>query len=347
MIIRLLPGLVLGMLALPVTAPAMAASFDCAKAQTSVERAVCADTELSGRDGVLAKAYATATGGLSAPALETMRQSQRQWLTYLGRVCTRTAQPQAEDYDLEGIECLRGAYDERIAGLEHSRMLGGLRFYPIDAFAVLKDPQAEPDDLWQVATKAFRTLNIDGTDREAEAFNAFIAERTSTSRTALGFGEEPTESEAPGSTDESYLLSLDAVTPARITLALDTFWYGHGAAHGNFTLSHLHFLRTEGRGLAAEDIFSGAGWQDALKTSVVAEIERTLADGLIVENFDDIDPTITNPDSWSFSETGLTVQFQPYEITAYAAGAPTVTIPWSELADYLSDAAPAITGGYW
>ena len=40
--------------------PAMGASFDCAKAQTPFEHAICEAPELSRADEVLAKAFATA-----------------------------------------------------------------------------------------------------------------------------------------------------------------------------------------------------------------------------------------------------------------------------------------------
>lgn len=61
---------------------AAAASFDCAKAATPLERAVCGDPRLSTLDEQLAQAYREALGrlGESAPLL---RASQRDWLKSL------------------------------------------------------------------------------------------------------------------------------------------------------------------------------------------------------------------------------------------------------------------------
>jgi hypothetical protein len=43
---------------------------------------------------------------------------------------------------------------------------------------------------------------------------------------------------------------------------------------------------------------------------------------------------------------GMLVQFQPYEVTAYAYGAPTVTIPWTALSRYLAVSGNEIVYGY-
>lgn len=53
--------------------PAAAASFDCAKAGTPFEHAICDSPELSAADDRLAKTYQTAIGGLSENALAAVR----------------------------------------------------------------------------------------------------------------------------------------------------------------------------------------------------------------------------------------------------------------------------------
>ena len=111
--------------------PALAASFDCAKAVTPFEHAICGDADLSAADERLAKTYATAIGGLSEHASEEMRVTQRAWLDYAQRACTRDAEPMATgDYDDSGISCLTGLFDSRSLVLETSRMMDGERFYP-------------------------------------------------------------------------------------------------------------------------------------------------------------------------------------------------------------------------
>ena len=48
------------------------------------------------------------------------------------------------------------------------------------------------------------------------------------------------------------------------------------------------------------------------------------------------------PLRWDFSEEGLVIQFNIYEVTAYAMGAPTVTIPWGDLSAITTERAEHI-----
>ena len=76
-----------------------AASFDCAKAATSVERQICADEKLSLMDDELNKVYreALATG----PKPELLKSVQRDWLTDVRDRCTDR-------------QCLTEAYQSRL-----------------------------------------------------------------------------------------------------------------------------------------------------------------------------------------------------------------------------------------
>lgn len=69
--------LLLSMLWLSI-APTYAASFDCVKASTSVEQAICRDGYLSSLDEILASTYQEAWG--LAHDQQGLKQSQREWL---------------------------------------------------------------------------------------------------------------------------------------------------------------------------------------------------------------------------------------------------------------------------
>lgn len=81
--------------------PAFAASFDCSKASTPIEKAICSSKRLSALDVELAGTYAAARK-LSGDAV---RESQRKWLSETRAEC--------EDYE----ECLEQVYLTRIATL--------------------------------------------------------------------------------------------------------------------------------------------------------------------------------------------------------------------------------------
>jgi uncharacterized protein len=84
--------------------PVMAASFACEKAQTRIEKAICADAELSQLDEYLARYYGGARAGLGAGA-GCLAADQRSWLSRTRNACTDTA-------------CLKKAYRERLGELD-------------------------------------------------------------------------------------------------------------------------------------------------------------------------------------------------------------------------------------
>lgn len=90
---------VLGCLAL---VQAQAASFDCAKARTPMEKTICGDTELSRLDEDLNKAYRQALQRVDTS--KGVHESQRQWLKNELGACQDAA-------------CMKQAYQRRIAEL--------------------------------------------------------------------------------------------------------------------------------------------------------------------------------------------------------------------------------------
>lgn len=61
-------------------APAAAASFDCDKAGTPVERAICQQPPLGELDSKINDSYLRATGSMTAQDAAALRTEQRAWL---------------------------------------------------------------------------------------------------------------------------------------------------------------------------------------------------------------------------------------------------------------------------
>jgi len=68
---------------------ANAASFDCAKAKSAEEKAICADPKLSKLDEQMDAAYRAALKILSPQGQAATRDGQRQWIKYGRDVCTK------------------------------------------------------------------------------------------------------------------------------------------------------------------------------------------------------------------------------------------------------------------
>ncbi len=94
-------GVLLGLL---WSAAASAASFPCEKAQTRIEKAICADKEVSDLDEYLGRYYAGARSALGRAA-ECLRADQQQWLREVRNACADAA-------------CLKKAYLERLGALD-------------------------------------------------------------------------------------------------------------------------------------------------------------------------------------------------------------------------------------
>ena len=321
--------------------PAAAASFDCSKAQSPFEKAICSSDELSRQDEILAQAYQTALGGLSETAAAEMKSAQRAWLGYAQQQCSEDARPISTPYTDGQSQCLAGVYRDRIRDLEASRMEGGFRFYPIDRYLVEKDTESEPASFNKLADKQFQSVRMDGTDDVATAFNAMADDL------AIGDGgyiDRQSLTIAPGdvTSDHDVALKVDEVTGQRISLVYTEYWYGHGAAHGNYYILHHHFLLDEKRALEASDIFAGEGWEKTFGGLVLEAIKERLGEDYFDGSDEDVMKFAIDPQRWTFSEDGVTVQFNIYEVTAYAMGAPKVTIPWEAIDGLLSEHAREI-----
>lgn len=338
--------------ALLLSAPApvvLAASFDCSAAATPFEHAICDNPALSEADERLAKTYATATGGLSKSSLALMREDQRRWLDYAQRACTDTAEPLAGGrYDETGANCLSSIFGSRSTALEQSRMLAGRRFLVQGKYDVLVDPNEtdNPDSLWPVATHEVTFPLLDADDQQAEAFNGFISQRVETLSDAVVDGEA--ENDYDTGADTSLAISIKEVAGInRITMETNSYWYGHGAAHGNYTLDYIHYLVPEGREVVAEDIFSGKNWSDVLVDAAWDQLQAEHGEWLDVTEKADIADLVVEPSRWTLSDDyGLVIQFQPYEISAYAYGAPTIRVPWDKLDAIKADTQESVRFGY-
>jgi len=310
----------------------MAASFDCGKARTPFAKAICGEAELSKADDDVAAAFRAALDGLSEPAKAEVTKAQDAWVKFANLACTKDARLATKPYDSDQLQCLKSVFDERTAQLARAGAFGGLRVYYVDRYAALPDPDPANDGTG-VATKSVSTPRIDGTDGEALAFNHFIETQTAADIDA-GLADHPAPDS--GAEDDAAAMLVSRVSDALITLTVNQSSYGHGAAHGNYATTFVHYLRGPRRRLEAGDVFAVAGWQDKLRAIVLKDLKDQLAGYLMLDDPKSIDDPVVDPARWDFSPEGLIIQFEPYEVAPYAAGAPTITVAWADLSDLLA-----------
>jgi uncharacterized protein len=90
------------------------ASFDCAKAHTVLEKAICSDIRLGHADIVLADVYRNARKWAGPDARAKLAQSERSWLKALTTKCRFTAVPLTE----KQISCLRDQIEIRFSTMD-------------------------------------------------------------------------------------------------------------------------------------------------------------------------------------------------------------------------------------
>lgn len=104
---RFVPAILSALAALalqPAQLPAAAAGFDCSRAGTATEKAICADPVLSDADSRLSVAYAGALKAASGAARDALVQEQRAWLRARNACGAET-------------DCLAAQYGDRLAAL--------------------------------------------------------------------------------------------------------------------------------------------------------------------------------------------------------------------------------------
>jgi uncharacterized protein len=94
--------------------PVARASFDCGKAETPLEKAICSDSQLGKADIVLSRVYASALKGDDRADKEALILNERQWLRSIPATCGLTA----KQASIKSLNCVRIAFELRFAELD-------------------------------------------------------------------------------------------------------------------------------------------------------------------------------------------------------------------------------------
>jgi uncharacterized protein YecT (DUF1311 family) len=327
---------------------ARAASFDCAKAKTPKEKAICASPELSAADDRMAAAYRAVLAAAPAEMRDQVREGQRQWIRKMGEGCPSKGLEPA----VELTVCLLSGEDSRTKELQQMLLVdGGVTFMWRSVHRTASaDPGKQPvpggpnpdpgtlDVTWPQANA--RTP-------EWQAWN--VAIEGATSEMANGqvgggsvAGGKIVWAADPGM-DTEVTVSLNTVSEQLVSATINNQWDGHGI-HPNMNFIQFNWMLNEKRELKPEDIFRpGSGWDRFLQNRCDQYLHKQLDyDGNSYENFKkpgEMATTLhgiaTSPRSWQLKAKGLTIPFEPYAVACYACTPNPVTIPWAELQPFL------------
>lgn len=342
--------------------PAQAASFDCAKAQSPIEVAICKNPYLDRIDEEMGQVYRKAKGMLSGDGRKLLLQNQMIFLHDLENICFSTdplivthpigsamREPPAVASFSPTDRCLASHLQRRTQhDLAHAvQISGGRTFLRLATFrlarAVIDVPEGYEDNVME---QSLAWIQIDQPHGPAEtAFNDWARKLFETKVCDLleGFDDECALDRAhdpfPKSTiDFEAELGAKMLTDDLISVETAIAYYGLSAAHSDSKQSRTIWSLSLGRELMASDIFDPQkDWDRALSAWAQRRVRPTIYGG----TKDDLRPieTIADTELWSFERGGLRLIWGQYMLGGYLDAAEAF-LPWSILTPWLKPDGP-------
>jgi uncharacterized protein len=300
-----------------------AASFDCAKAETTSERTICADDRLSNLDEQLAKAYRSAlaaVNGSDSARGKQLRVEQRIWLKRRNQ-CQDSA-------------CLLEVYDERLRVLTATRA----HDVPVAKLPISERKITDSGPHFSLAATypVFQDAGMERINQTIHNFVLTLTEPFVRENQTVAADEEVPADMPSSSLDIDYDAPFS--TDRYILIAFTGDDFRTGAAHGMPVIEPLIIDRRDGRQIQPNGLFRpGAPWMKRLaamcrKNLARRDEVRSDPDGLRAGT----EPKAENYRLLYPGPEGLTVTFPPYAVASYAAGPQDVLIPYAALSDILN-----------
>ena len=327
-----------------------AASFDCSKASTPIERAICSDPTASAADATMGRLYKTEAIRLSPVGKALFRDSQRSFLHYATDLCRPGAVPldaAARSWRWHGkpapenaaivAQCLAEVFDKRSKALGRAvTPLGGRVFFTTMRYRVRpthqddEDNPTPPDAVTEI--KALVQIDLPRTQAEKD-WNRAMADLIEKPE---GAGLVDAVNIDDDDTDVGVEMSLISASPDLVVTRIDLSNYSKGAAHGRYAHWNQNWSLPLGRELTKDDVFDGSKpWSTALAAAAEAHFV-----GYGTEKPETPITEIGDSDTqWAFTSEGLTIGYDPYSLGSYLSGGNTL-IPWTTLAPFLRHPQP-------
>jgi uncharacterized protein len=319
-------------LGLLVLAPASAHAFDCKKAATSIEKAICASPGLTRQDDELSKAYGSARAASSDKERKPLAVSQKRWIATRENMCGSS-----EGKDLE--KCIGDETANRMSYLNAAPVSGP--GYNGKLIPVLLQQQGSKT-LYDLD---YTLLKFAAPQTPAEKLLNAEAQKI-LDEAPLGPQSEESPAETPLSREVAFLLSY--ASPKMISVSSSLYSY-EGGAHPNGGLSNINIDMVAGRMIQAADVFPSNA-----RSELAAECKRQLVaeklkrnsetdyDIATDSNFQEktIADSIDDFSRWSIFADKATVTFDAYTVGSYAEGAYACEFPMARLKSMARPEAP-------
>jgi uncharacterized protein len=290
---------------------AQAASFDCKKATSKMERAVCGTPRLSGLDESLAAAYTAAKSRLSPNAVKTFVTGQSSWLRFTSTYCFTDYNAHAVTPG-EASQCLTNAYEQRIKEIAATgTMVAGFKSYPALDNRIKVSAKEQ-----SVYTVERRYVQLDDNSALAIKLNEYLA-----------FKDKIVLDDSRGS--ESYTVNL--AYPSKDWLYKQTTAStSTGAYPETYTTCGLYAISL-GRPLLIGDVFAGQEWTKIAESAArrhfaaLAKNNPEFTEDMVM-GYDQLQPKPDQEFSYCFTADGMYIDgFMPHAAKVFDG----VTIKWN------------------
>lgn len=307
-----------------LAAGAEAASFDCKKAKTEVEKTICTSAELSRLDDRMAASYADAISKLSPEGKKILRIGQQRWLKFIRALCK-----DAMVYrDTES--CLRQKYEDRISDLSVAALqVGNFVFSRVDDYDVILKPKSERYDMGAyIHQVSYPRIDMPA-NTKTRAWNT-------SKMKGIAAGYECDEGD--GDTEISF--NLEKKTSALVRVIFSEGYVCHSMGGGYEDRVEFIDLSKGLSPLRPESIFNGTTeWLAYLTTRSIELVSAKNPDlGNLSQSRREVGAVVEDIERWDFRAEGLTIYFSKYDLGG--SGGYEITIPWSDLQPYLRPDAP-------
>jgi uncharacterized protein YecT (DUF1311 family) len=306
---------------------ATAASFDCKKAATWLEKTVCSNPELSKLDDEMAKAYSNALKSLSPEGQKETKEYQKKWLKEISSYSKAKQTLKFDDNDkyLKSEYVLKLAYEKRIRSLQQT-----LIKFPGRIFRYVHVDYSETDKFcnYEFAAKYLVYPQIENQrDENEKLWNERI------------FKDAHHDIKLVDKCDDTHdVYDVIFSNKRSISLQHSYYSYAHGTPHGFQSTTSFCWLLEAKRKLEASDLFDNkTGWRKKLTALAHPKLKKQLvANGVTYE----VEPStlmeiVTSSDAWMILKDGLGIQFNEWSF-GNRVNTILITIDWKTLDPYLS-----------
>jgi uncharacterized protein YecT (DUF1311 family) len=313
---------------------AHAASFDCAKAKTPQEKAICASPQLSAADDQMAAAYKAVLAAATPEIAAELRDGQRAWIRGRDVKCAAGASQSSTEL----AACLLNDEESRTRDLQHMvlRQSGVTFVWRSITVTAPDDPNTLPPEIQShERNPGYRTLSASWPQAISDtpgwsAWNKAIEEATqkmASQESNDASGNSQRKWAAVGGVDTDMTVSIGVVGEQMVAATINDFFDGHGA-HPVDTSIQFNWLLKEQRELRPEDVFRpGSGWDTAIQGQCESNVSQQLIQQLGADNANmwladlpkALHGIILDPKNWIIDSKGLTIPFQPYAVACTRA----------------------------